>query len=277
MNKSKITFTQSGSGKKIILIHGYGGSVHHWDTVVPLLNTNFNVIVPNMTHLFMGKEAISFSKQIDQLADFLRENWRGQKFHFCGLSYGAAIVWGLSLRYPEMVEKVIFINPMPPKPIEFFNWGIVKMVLAFPIPAFIMRLLFMTVIGKHFFKTATHIFRAEREHYKDRSYNLKGRKLDFLTHITHRFSWICRNENWSYWRDRMDQWIHPAMLIYDVKDPLFRNFSHEVFAEWFSCDYVVNLKGYGHIMTLENGPKVSEYINEFLDGSLSKIFQRRAS
>jgi pimeloyl-ACP methyl ester carboxylesterase len=272
----KIHFITVGAGAKIVLVHGYGGSVHHWHDVAQTLSVNYQVIIPNVSHLFLSKEKVTFSKQVDALAVFLKENWKYQKFHLCGVSYGSALVWGVALRYPELADKVVFISPMPPNPMESFSWGILKVLLYLPLPVAALKLFLFTPLGEYFFKTATHVFRTEREKLKNRSYKLRGKKLDFLVHITHRFSWVCRNENWSYWKQKAEQWGQPSMMIFDEKDPLFEGRAFERFAQYFCCDYLVNLKSKGHIMTLNHGKEVADYIVEFLEGKISKIFERRA-
>ncbi len=114
----KIAFREVGSGPPLILLHGYAGSVLHWDPVVENLKDNYRLIIPNLSHLFMGKEPLKFSEQVEQFARFVQENFPGQKLNFAGTSYGAALVWGMGLRHPECVAQTIFINPMPPAPVD---------------------------------------------------------------------------------------------------------------------------------------------------------------
>src|SRR4051812_46079109 len=118
----KITFREHGKqGPRIVLLHGFGGSVLQWDGVIRELQNNYRVLVINLSHLYSGKDKIAFSRQVHAVGDFLKSTFPGEKFNFAGISYGGALVWGLALRFPDIIESTIYINPMSPNPVPHFK------------------------------------------------------------------------------------------------------------------------------------------------------------
>jgi pimeloyl-ACP methyl ester carboxylesterase len=115
MPETKIAFRESGSGHPLLLLHGYAGSVLHWDHVVAGIGNHYQVIVPNLTHVFMGRNALTFSEQIEILAKFIKLNFPNKKIHLAGISYGGALVWGIALKYPELIAAW---NVAPPFGVE---------------------------------------------------------------------------------------------------------------------------------------------------------------
>src|SRR5690349_5061280 len=111
MPETKIAFREVGEGPILILLHGYAGSVLHWDPIVARLKSHYRVVTPNLTHLFMGKSPLTFSEQIDVFAKFIETHFPNQKVHLTGISYGAAISWGVAIQHPHLVDRTVFINP----------------------------------------------------------------------------------------------------------------------------------------------------------------------
>lgn len=94
------------------------------DAVAETLSKQFQVITPNLTHLYMGIKQFHFSQQLDELAKFIRETFPNQKVCLAGISYGGALSWGLALKYPQLIDKVVFVNPMPPNPAKYFAYQV---------------------------------------------------------------------------------------------------------------------------------------------------------
>lgn len=264
MPGTKIAFQRTGTGEPLILLHGYAGSVLHWDQVVSCLKNQFQVIVPNLTHLYMGKKPLSFSEQIDVLAQFVRLHFPQGKVHVAGISYGGALLWGLALRYPELVEKTIFINPMPPRPVDYFNIPILKSFFKLPLNMKMIYLILKTPMGRMFLKNSAKIFRIERAEFWEHNKTLTGRKLLVICQIIHRFAFILRNENWNIWVHRIEAWVHPSLLIYDFEDSLFTPKTYHHFQDLIGCDEVQEVHLAGHIAIQTRGAEIAEMMVSFL-------------
>lgn len=267
MVDAKIAFREVGEGPLLILLHGYAGSVLHWDPVVEKLKKNYRVIIPNLTHLYSGKVQWTFSEQIDIFAEFFRTYFPKQKAHWAGISYGGAVLWGLSLKYPELVEKTVFINPMPPAPVDHFQIPILKNIFRLPLNIQSIYVILRTPLGRFFLRRAAQVFRTERADFWDRVDNLHGRKLLLICHVIHKFSLILKAENWDIWKSRLETWTAPSLLIYDSEDPLFEPKTYQRFQELIGCDSIYELENAGHIAIEKQGDKIADVVAQYLNDS----------
>lgn len=265
MPMTKLARREVGEGPLLVLVHGYAGSVLHWDAVVGKLKNHFRIVTPNFTHLFMGKEGLKFSEQIDLFATFLKSNYPGQKINLAGISYGGAIVWGLTLKYPELIDKTVFINPMPPDPADSFQIPILKSFFRLPLNLRTIYFILRTPMGRFFLKRAAQVFRLERADHWERFEDLHGRKLLFVCHVIHNFAMILKKENWTAWKMRLESWTHLSLLIYDHEDPLFEPRTYQHFQELIGCDITREIHQAGHIAIQTRADEISDMMLEFLD------------
>jgi len=262
---TKISYRAKGEGKVLICLHGYAGSVLHWDPVTETLAKQFQVVTPNLTHLYMGKKQLHFSEQINELASFIKENFPEQKVSLAGISYGGALSWGLTLMYPELIDKVIFVNPMPPNPAKYFALPSLNIFFRIPLPLMFVYFFLSLPVGKFFLKEAANIFRNLQGDFEEqRIETMRGRKLQFISHILWNFSWILRNENWQAWKMKLKNWNHDCLLIYDKKDPLFDFHFYDHFSQIISSTNVVTTQGAGHISTTQQSKLIAGAIREYL-------------
>jgi len=262
---TKIAKSEKGTGKPLVCLHGYGGSVLHWEAVTREWTAHFRVIVPNLTHLYMGTQKLSFSQQIDQVAAFLREMSPHEPVSLVGISYGGALAWGLALQYPELIDKVIFINPMPPFAAKSFGIPSLRAFFALPIPVTLVHFFLSSGAGRRFLRDAGAVFRnLQGEPVEDRIEHLRGRKLKFVSHIFWKFSWILRTERWAQWEQRLTGWKHDCLLVYDRKDPLFNSDFYDGFAKKLAGTNVVVTQEAGHISILQQPKLIGGTVREYL-------------
>lgn len=262
---SKIAFRSQGQGDIVVLLHGYAGSVSHWDPLRPLLSKYYQVIVPNLTHLTLGRKAMTFSAQIDELARFIRKFNRGRAVNLVGLSYGGALTWGLATRYPELVGRVVLINPLPPEPIKSITWRGLRTFLSFPVTSALLLPFLGSRWGRDFLRSSAEIFRnVDHAPSLERVEALEGRKLQFVSHLMLRFSWILRQERWEIWRKKLEFWSHETLMVYDEADPLIKTQAYEQFCELLGCDQKLVTQGAGHISTINSPHMICWEVMKFL-------------
>lgn len=261
----KISYRERGQGELLILLHGYGGSVHHWEQIADSLSSYYHVVVPNLSHVYMSTDKLFFTVQIEVIAKFIRETYPGKKVNIAGLSYGGALTWGLSSQYPELIEKTILINPMMIHPMKHFIPKELKFFFSLPFNLTSIYVMLSTPMGKRFLKHAAEIFRNERSQGVTAIDQLKGRKLQFVSHMIHHFSWILRSENWLFWEEKVKN-KHTAncCLIFDEEDPLFHKDSYHNFATHIGCKNIVVISEAGHLATKTSPDIISQHILEFL-------------
>jgi len=265
----KITFRERGQGPVLILLHGFGGSVHHWEACADELSKHYRVVVPNLSHLFMSTDRIFFTVQVEALASFIRTNFPEQKVNVAGLSFGGALTWALRLQRPELVEKVVLINPVVPDPIPQFSLPELRYFFVMPLASRSIFVLLSTPIGKSFLKRAAAIFRDERSEGAGRLESLKGRRLLFVSHLIYNFAWTLRREDWGWWKKKIEQTDFKSLLIFDREDLLFSKEVYQKFAQEIKCENVIELTGAGHLAIKTRPETIAKNIHDYLTEALA--------
>ncbi len=261
----KITYREKGQqGPLLVLFHGYGGSMQHWEPIAEKLSAHYRVIVPNLGHIYMSTDKLFFTVQIEALAKFIRETFPGEKVSIAGLSYGGAMCWGLAAQHPHLIEKTVLINPMVTDPVKHFLPPELKFFFAIPLNLKSIYVMLSTPMGRLFLKRAAQIFRDERSEGPGAIENLKGRKLQFVAHMIHHFSWILRSEDWQFWHQRLYNYRGECRLIFDNDDLLFNKEAYQRFAKHIGCEDIIVLYGAGHLAIKSRPETVAAHILEFL-------------
>lgn len=260
----KITFRERGTGSILLLLHGFGGSVHHWESCAEELSKHHRVVVPNLSHLFMSTDRIFFTVQVESLAQFIRIHFPGEKVSLAGLSFGAALAWALSRQYPELIKKIVLINPMIPNPVPLFSLPELRYFFVMPMNTRSIYMLLSTPIGKSFLRRAAMIFRDERSGGAGRLELLKGRKLLFVSHLIFNLSWMLRKEDWSAWKKKIAESPFPCLMIFDREDLLFTRDQYLKFAEEMKAEKTMEISGAGHLAIKSQPNVISKAIHQYL-------------
>ena len=261
----KITFRERGSGPILLLLHGYGGSVHHWEAMACHLEKHYRVVIPNLTHIYMSSDKLFFTVQVEVLANFIKEHFPNEQVHVAGLSYGGALSWGLSTMHPNLVRKMVLINPMVTDPVKNFLPKELRFFFSIPVNLKSVYLMLSTPMGASFLKRAAQIFRDERSEGAVSVERLKGRKLQFVAHMIHHFAWILRSEDWQTWNKKLFNYRGECRLIFDESDLLFNQQAYRSFAKHLGCEDLVVLKGAGHLAIKSQPDEVAHHLIEFLN------------
>lgn len=226
----RIQYRTFGEGELVVLVHGYGGSVHQWGQIKDQLQQNYLVVVPNLSHLYMSHDKLLFTVQVTKFAMSLKEKFPGRRVHLVGASYGAAICWALASLHSEVVQSVTLINPMVPNPIQHFIPAELRYFFILPISKKAIYVMLKTPIGKSFLKKVSELFKGEQKDLEIDLEQLSQRKLMFIAHLLGQFAWILRNEDWSHWDKKLVDLYPQIMLIYDKHDTLFSVETYENFS-----------------------------------------------
>ncbi len=110
-----IAYRTDGSGFPLILIVGYGSTMHIWESaMIQNLSSHYKVILFDNRGIgdsTTGSEPFSIGQFSEDTAGLL--NAIGiQQAHVLGWSMGAMIAQELVLRHPEMVSKLILCAPL---------------------------------------------------------------------------------------------------------------------------------------------------------------------
>ena len=111
---SKIRYLESGSSKKtLVLIHGLGASCERWEKVLPILENDFQVIVPDLIGFgYSDKPTVDYT--MDFFSNFLEKFLKTlgiDKTSIIGSSLGGQIAAEFASSHTQSVEKLILVSP----------------------------------------------------------------------------------------------------------------------------------------------------------------------
>ena len=263
----KITFREKGQGPVLLLLHGYGGSPNHWEAIGDRLSSQYRVVTLSLGHLYMSSDKLFFSVQVERLIKFIEEHFPNEKIFLGGFSFGGALAWGVTSQRPDLVEKLMLVNPMVTDPIRNFLPKELRFFFSIPMNLKSIYFALSTPMGQRFLKRSAQIFRDERSEGAIALENLKGRKLQFVAHMIHHFAWILRSENWNLWNQKLQAYNGECMIVFDQEDLLFNQEAYRKFAQLLGCEDLHVLSGAGHLAIKTQPEKITMLMKSFLKTS----------
>lgn len=110
----QLHFSKLGKGKNLVILHGLYGSGNNWISIAHSLSENFTVyLIDQRNH---GLSPHSPSHNYDAMADDLRElcsTLHLDKLYIIGHSMGGKTAITFTLKFPELVEKLIVVDISP--------------------------------------------------------------------------------------------------------------------------------------------------------------------
>jgi pimeloyl-ACP methyl ester carboxylesterase len=102
-----------GSGPPIVLLHGLGGALRHWQPMIDRLAPHFEVFALDLIgHGASPKPQAKYT--LDFMTDSAIEWWRARgkgPAHLAGLSMGGAIAMRWAERAPDLVSRLTLVAP----------------------------------------------------------------------------------------------------------------------------------------------------------------------
>lgn len=260
----KIAYREHGHGPILLLLHGYGGSVMHWDPVLEELARDHRVVVPNLSHLYMSKDRLLFNVIVEAVADFVRATFPGERVSPVGSSFGGALAWGLAALHPDLVERMVLLNPVVPHPVSRFLLPEARYFFVVPMEEKAVTRLFATPIGQSFLGCCAEIFRPDRASAERSLARLSPVKLGFVARLVSHFAWILRNEDWKFWEARLAKVPAPALVAWSRDDRLFDPQAYEAFAASLPLARTHAFESGGHVLSKSQPAEVARLCLEFL-------------
>jgi len=111
----RMAYLDVGKGKPVILIHGFGGSMWHWEyQYLPLAETH-RVLIPDLIGSGLSdKPEASYSPE--QLVKFFLEFMNSLEIEqaiLIGNSMGAGLAMAMALDFPDRVDRLVLISGFP--------------------------------------------------------------------------------------------------------------------------------------------------------------------
>lgn len=109
----RIQYAVQGQGQPLVLIHGFGASIGHWQKNIPdLANGGYRVFALDLLG-FGGSDKAAIAYSVDLWVELLRDFWQEhiqQPTVWIGNSIGALIALTIASRHPEISKGVVLIN-----------------------------------------------------------------------------------------------------------------------------------------------------------------------
>lgn len=107
-----LSYERHGSGSPLVLIHGFPLDLSIWDSVIPLLENDFDLIVPDLRGFGESSTVetpytmLDFANDIVGLLDFLGV----EKAAFAGHSMGGYVALAFAREYPNRVSGLALVS-----------------------------------------------------------------------------------------------------------------------------------------------------------------------
>lgn len=115
INGNELFYDEHGIGEPLLFHHGYTGSHHAYDDVVPHLAKRFRVFrmdgrgAGDSSRTATGHSIEEYAADVVAMADHLGLD----RFTYIGHSMGGVIGYELGLSYPDRLEKLVLVAPAP--------------------------------------------------------------------------------------------------------------------------------------------------------------------
>jgi pimeloyl-ACP methyl ester carboxylesterase len=264
-----VHYTEEGvpEGEPLVLIHGFGASLHTWEGLMPSLRQRYRVlrldIAPfGLTGPLRDARGRVVTMDIHVYRDFIDAFLAAvqvSRATLIGNSLGGLIAWDLAVRRPSLVNRLVLIDaagfPMQlPIYIDLFRHALVRWSAPRLLPEWIIRAATRDVYGD-----ASRVPEATFRRYVDFFYAEGSReaigrmvpKLDFADLATDLLAGV-RAPTLVLWGDR-DRWIPPAhadAFLARLPNATLRRYA-----------------GLGHIPMEEDPHRVASDLLPFLDAA----------
>lgn len=251
-------------GPLYVLLFGYGGNPRHWLPIAENLSKKNRVVIPQLSPLYMSKDPLFFTVQVELVLQFIENHFPSEIVQLAGVSYGGLLAWAMSLQRPMLFDRVHLINPMLPSALDHVQISELKYMLRVPFNFQALTLLLSNPIGKRFLKKTSAILGNDPEGDILRVSNLSGRKLLFVVQMIHHFSWVLKNEDWSWWEKKSlnekNSKAHTNLLVSE-DDPLFSLATYQKFNQEQKFAQFHSIPQGGHLLPLSQPQVVFELLN----------------
>ena len=101
-----------GNGPAIVLLHGLSDDLKYWNSIIAAFKKDYRIIAVDLRghgKSVYEKGSISYSKFEDDIYQLLKY-LEIEKAVFIGFSLGGTISLNFTLKYPDMVEKIVLMS-----------------------------------------------------------------------------------------------------------------------------------------------------------------------
>ncbi len=258
-----IHYRIEGEGEPLLLIHGFGASLHNWDPVVPQLSKKHKVIrldIPGFG-LSSTKEGIAIPDIVKVLNIFV-EKLSLEKVSIAGSSMGGWIAWEFAVAFPGTVDKLILMNAAgffdetkAPTQIIAQKERLINFLIKRGVPRFAVKRILKNAVGGD--KSVL------KKDYLNQFYNL----VNIDGNLKNIKQYAMEEINPTI--DRLSSIENKTLILWGSEDKVMPLKYGKQFNKEIENSDIIVYKGVGHIPMVEVPNKVANDIQSFLTPSLN--------
>ena len=262
----RIAYLDSGEGPPVILLHGLGGSMWHWEHQQYALARSHRVLTLDMPGAGLSdKPDVEYSPTflLDMLCAFMDDH-RIRQATFIGNSLGAGLAIGMSLMYPERVNALVLISGLPANLLDNIDSPAYKHCVQTRLPRWLI-MWGLWIVGRWFarriLKEMVHDHTQITPLVAERSYRSRFRHGAVRAIYSH----LAQIPKWETdFAHRLADIPHPTLILWGARDKIFppsvgRAMQHTIpDSTWLEIPHA------GHIPQWEQPDIVNPAILQFL-------------
>jgi pimeloyl-ACP methyl ester carboxylesterase len=111
---AKLFYTESGTGKNVMLLHGWTCDSHDWSGQLPLFESKYRVVAADLRghgrSEVMPSGAYAPADYVADIEALISTRYPGQQFILVGHSMGGQIAARLAAKRPDLVSAVVSVD-----------------------------------------------------------------------------------------------------------------------------------------------------------------------
>jgi 2-succinyl-6-hydroxy-2,4-cyclohexadiene-1-carboxylate synthase len=250
--------SDSSQHPRVLFLHGFMGSLQDWDSVINRLQNNYYCLcidLPGHGGTPNPEKKYSFNDVGTDLVDFLKEiNF--SPFSIIGYSLGGRLALYLSIRFPDLMKKVILESASPG--LKTSRERIIRESQDDALAAKLVNSDFSQLLQEWYDQP---IFNSLRQH-QDFKKLLKERNMNNPEDLAVSLTALSTSRQPSLW-DLLSGNKIPILLMVGELDPKFRGIARQMSRQCPSCRTKI-IKNAGHNIHFENPDEFVNRCIEFL-------------
>ena len=256
----ELHYRDEGTGPVLLLLHGFGGSLHNWNAWTELLKDKYRIIRIDLPGFGLSSP-VRRKVQIDWFVGVLKafvDALGLEEFYLCGNSLGGWLAWEFTGQYPYHVKRLVLMNSAgyfqdtgKPSGIELMTKDQFRKLLRTGAPKMLVRSLARTSFGDK---------DKLPEELVHRTYLLVNRE-GMLASLIYVASSDARSN-----MEKLAKITMPVLILWGTKDKVIPVAHADFFYSDLNHSQLIIYPGIGHVPMMEIAERSAEDTERFLMG-----------
>ncbi|EJK87915.1 alpha/beta fold hydrolase [Rhizobium sp. AP16] len=116
--QAELAVLTGGSGRAVLLLHGYPETRSAWHRIAPVLATHYSVVIPDLpgygdSHLVADTEGAGSKRRMAKCLHEMMKALGHERFAVVGHDRGGRVAYRMALDYPEAVTALVSVTVVP--------------------------------------------------------------------------------------------------------------------------------------------------------------------